>query len=86
MPFIFYIYKLIFLIFTVAKTLIVIRVVISWLAPYSRNEFTNLVYVLTEPMLSPFRRMLPRGSRLDFSPILAYIALNIIQRAIFYLI
>lgn len=81
------VYKLVNLFFQILNILIFIRIAISWLAPYSRNEFTNLVYVLTEPILKPFRNLIPLGSiRIDISPILAYIALNILRNIILYLL
>ncbi len=78
-------YRIINLIFEVINILILIRILLSWLAPYSRNEFTNLVYGLTEPILRPFRLLLPLGNlRMDLSPILAYFALKVIRYIIFY--
>lgn len=78
-------YRIINLIFEVINILILIRILLSWLAPYSRNEFTNLVYSLTEPILRPFRVLLPLGNlRMDLSPVLAYFALRVIRYIIFY--
>lgn len=78
-------YRIINLIFEIINILILIRILLSWLAPYSRNEFTNLVYSLTEPILKPFRYLLPFGNlRMDLSPVLAYFALRIVRYIIFY--
>lgn len=72
---------------TILKLVIVIRAVLSWLVPYKRNEFTEVVYVITEPMLSPFRRLIPIGNMsIDLSPMLAYFALDILRRIIFYIV
>ncbi|WP_319370358.1 YggT family protein [uncultured Ilyobacter sp.] len=69
------------------KMLILIRIVLSWVAPQSRNEFTHLVYELTEPILRPFRMLIPLGSmRMDISPILAYFALNLIRNLVYRLL
>ncbi|MDO4588765.1 MAG: YggT family protein [Fusobacterium sp.] len=71
----------------VINTLIVIRVVLSWLSPNSNNAFTDLVYNLTEPILKPFRVLLPMGNlRVDLSPMVAYIFLSILKRLVFYLL
>lgn len=71
----------------VINTLIVMRVVLSWLAPNSNNSFTNLVYTLTEPILKPFRVLLPiRNLSVDLSPMVAYIFLTILKRLVFYLL
>ncbi|WP_320046786.1 YggT family protein [uncultured Ilyobacter sp.] len=79
--------KIIDLAIRALKMLILIRIVISWVAPYSRNEFTHLVYQVTEPILRPFRMLIPLGSmRMDLSPILAYFALNLIRSLAFGLL
>ncbi|MGL4307411.1 YggT family protein [Cetobacterium sp. SF1] len=83
----FSIFGIVNLIFQIINILIFIRVILSWLAPGTRNEFTELVYSLTEPLLKPFRVLLPVGySRIDISPILAYFALKILRFIIFYVL
>lgn len=83
----FSIYGLINLVFEVLNILIFIRIALSWLAPNSRNEFTDIVYSITEPILRPFRMLIPIGhSRIDISPILAYFVLKLLRNLIFYLL
>lgn len=73
---------IIFLALRVVEVLILIRIVLSWIMP-SRNEFTELVYSVTEPILSPFRVMLPLGhARLDLAPIIVYFLIGIIKRVV----
>lgn len=75
------------LLITVINTLILIRVVLSWLSPGSSNGFTELVYNLTEPILKPFRVLLPMGNfRLDIAPIIAYIFFGIVRRVVFMIL
>ena len=58
--------RIVDLLITVINTLILIRVVLSWLAPMSRNGFTDLIYNTTEPILRPFRVLIPMGNmRMD---------------------
>ncbi len=72
---------------TILNLVIVIRVILSWLAPYTHNDFTDVVYAVSEPLLKPFRMIFPMGySRIDISPILAYFALNLIRKLLFYII
>ena len=60
----------------ILNLVIVIRVILSWLAPYTHNDFTDVVYAVSEPLLRPFRMIFPMGySRIDISPILAYLSL-----------
>lgn len=71
----------------ILNIIIVIRVLLSWLAPYTHNDFTDVVYAVSEPILRPFRMIFPMGySRIDISPILAYMALNLIRRLLFWII
>lgn len=80
-------FRIVDLIISVLNTLILIRVVLSWLAPMSHNGFTDLVYSVTEPILRPFRVLIPmKNLRIDISPIIAYIFFNIVRRLIFMLI
>lgn len=66
------------------NTLIVIRVILSWLSPNSSNGFTDLVYGLTEPILRPFRVLIPMGNlRFDLSPMVAYVFFLILRRVLF---
>ncbi|MEQ9464200.1 MAG: YggT family protein [Haliea sp.] len=57
-------------------------IILSWVAPASRHPALLLLFQLTEPVMAPFRRMLPNMGGLDFSPILVFILINIIQIAL----
>jgi len=81
------IFTLIDLAIRAIRILIIIRIVLSWVAPSSRNEFTELVYHVTEPVLKPFRMLIPLGNmRMDFSPIIALVVLNLIRSLAFRLL
>jgi len=57
---------------------IFIRVVLSWISPGQTNMLTNILYQVTEPILAPLRRIIPRVGMLDFSPLVAIILLQLI--------
>ena len=62
-----------------------IRALISWIAPNFHNSgwrnLLRLLYQITEPVLSPIRRLLPANSwGIDFSPIIAIIILFFLQQ------
>jgi YggT family protein len=61
---------------------ILAMIIVSWVAPGSRNPAIFLLYQLTEPVMSPFRRLLPAMGGLDLSPIFVFIAINILQIAL----
>jgi len=57
---------------------IIIRVILSWFAPMSANTFSIILYRITEPLLAPLRRIIPRAGMFDFSPLVAIIILQLI--------
>ncbi|HMU86153.1 MAG TPA: YggT family protein [Agitococcus sp.] len=58
--------------------LLLISVVLSWISP-GYSPFGALIAQLAEPALAPFRRLLPPMGGLDLSPIVAFLAIQIIQ-------
>lgn len=65
--------------FAILKLALVVRVISSWLpiSPYS--AWTRWSYALTEPILAPLRSVVPALGAFDFTPILAYFLLDIIE-------
>lgn len=57
-------------------------IILSWVAPGSNNPALYLLYQITEPVMAPFRKMLPSMGGMDFSPILVFILINVIQIAL----
>ncbi|MFJ2444790.1 YggT family protein [Pseudomonas sp. NPDC087626] len=58
---------------------LIISVILSWVAPGSHNPGAELVNQICEPALAPFRKILPNLGGLDISPILAFMALKLID-------
>ena len=57
----------------------VVMIVVSWVAPGSHHPAVRLVYQITEPVMAPVRSLLPAMGGLDFSPIVVFIVINVIQ-------
>jgi YggT family protein len=57
----------------------IISVILSWVAPGSYNPGAQLVNQICEPLLAPFRKIMPNLGGLDISPIFAFIALNLVD-------
>ena len=57
-------------------------IILSWLAPGSGNPAVFLLYQITEPVMAPFRKLLPPMGGMDFSPILVFILINVLQIAL----
>ena len=55
--------------------ILLVRVVISWVNPNPYNPIVKILYVLTEPVLAPIRRMLPQTGGIDLSPLIVFAAL-----------
>ncbi len=58
---------------------LIISVILSWVAPGSHNPGAQLVNQLCEPLLMPFRRLLPNLGGLDISPIFAFLAIKLLD-------
>jgi YggT family protein len=58
------------------------RVILSWFQMDPRNPLISLLDQITEPILSPLRRVIPRLGMIDIAPLVAIILLQVIARAI----
>lgn len=63
------------------KWLVIIAAVISWVSPDPRNPIVRFLYRTTEPILRPFRKILPpqRTGGIDLSPILVILLILFIE-------
>jgi len=79
-----YIISSLHLLFVSYTVLIFLRLVSSWFPGWQAHRFVRFVAFYTDPYLNIFRRILPPiGGVLDFSPILAFFALRLLE--IFFL-
>lgn len=62
--------------------LVFVRAALSWISPYPTNDFSRLVYRVTDPILMPIRRRLPPVSGLDLSPLVVLMALFFVMAAL----
>ena len=58
---------------------ILIHIVLSWIARGSYNDATIFVAMIAEPVLRPFRRLVPGIGGIDISPVFAIILLQVID-------
>lgn len=65
---------------------IVLRALISWIAPEVQNpkfkQFTNLLTQITQPILSPFQKLIPNFGNFDISPILVIFCLELFRQVL----
>ena len=57
---------------------IICRAILSWFSPRPTNRLAIILYRVTEPMLAPLRRIIPRVGMIDFTPLVAIILLQLI--------
>jgi len=72
--------------FEVYIWLLVARALLSWIRHDPYSPVVKFVYQVTEPVLRPFRQLMSRRSVIDFSPILAFLALQIVRQIIVYIL
>lgn len=61
---------------------ILISAILSWVAPPANHPVIGIILGICEPVLRPFRRILPVMSGIDLSPVLALLTLNIALRLV----
>ncbi len=62
------------------------RVILSWFPNVSyNNPIVQFVYAVTEPILSPIRRILPSTGMFDFAPMVAIIVIFVVQQILLQL-
>jgi len=67
-----------------AYTLILIaRVILSWLTINMNHPAIRFIYQVTEPLLQPIRKIIPPiGCGLDISPLVLFLLIVFLKRAI----
>lgn len=65
----------------VYSLLIVVRIVFSWVMG-AANPLMRLLMRLTDPVLEPFRRIIPPLGMFDISPLIVIFLLNFLQAAV----
>ncbi len=73
---------LISLLFNVIYFILVIRIILSWVGADPYNDIVRIIYMVSDPILMPFRRLPLQMGAIDFSPILAFIVLAVLRNFI----
>lgn len=72
--------QIINIILTIYMWIIIFRAVISWVNPDPYNKIVIFLYRVTEPVLGPIRRLIPRNNLpFDFSPIIVLLVIMFLQ-------
>lgn len=66
-------------IFNIYFVAMIATIIISWVAAGSYHPAVVLIHQIAEPIMAPFRRLLPPMGGIDFSPMIAFLALNVVK-------
>jgi YggT family protein len=61
---------------------ILVRVILSWFPVDPSNPIIRLIWDVTEPILAPFRRVIPRIGMFDLSPLAAFLVISFLQQSL----
>jgi YggT family protein len=64
---------------TVVLWMIIIRAILSFVAPDPYNPVVQMLHRLSDPILKPFQRLIPPIGGLDISPVVAVLALQLVR-------
>lgn len=73
-----FLFRLIELLCDVLTIAIIFRSILSWFSPAPNNRLVLILYQVTEPLLAPLRRIIPRVGLWDFTPLAAIVLLQLI--------
>lgn len=54
-------------------------IILSWIAPQASHPGALLIFQLVEPIMAPVRKVIPPLGMIDLSPIVVFIAINLID-------
>ena len=57
---------------------IILRAILSWFPIKPYNPAVVILNQITEPILAPIRRLIPRAGMLDLSPLVAILVLQLV--------
>ena len=62
--------------------IIVARALLSWVAPNPYEQPMRFLHDITEPILAPMRRIVPRIGMLDITPVIAILILQLVAELV----
>lgn len=75
------------LLFRIYSYFILARIFLSWVPADRSNPVIKFIYQVTEPILAPFRIIIPLGGvGIDLSPMIVYFLLNLLRTSLIRLI
>jgi YggT family protein len=72
--------------FQVLVYLIIARCLLSFIRHNPYQPIIRFIYDVTEPVMSPFRRIIPPAGGIDFSPFIAVLAVELVRYLVIQLL
>ena len=64
------------------SVIVFVAVILSWLQLPPSSQVVRIARMLTEPALAPIRKLVPPAGKIDFSPLILLVLLQILRRAL----
>lgn len=64
---------------------IIARALVSWLPVDQSSQIYQVLFRITEPIIEPFRRVMPSAGMIDLSPLAAIISLIVMSEVVWRL-
>jgi len=77
-----FIYKFVDIFFDILSFAILARVLMSWLPQGSGGQLSFILKDITEPIMGPFRRIIPRVGMVDISPIVVILFIDFSKKIV----
>lgn len=71
--------RIVYIIFQVMIWLVAIRCILSFIRHDPYQPIIRFIYEVTEPIMAPFRRLMPTAGGIDFSPMVVFFVLQLLQ-------
>ena len=75
-----FVFNFLNLLLQILSIAILVRVLLTWFPIDQSNPIIRLLFDVTEPVLAPFRRIIPRIGMFDLSPIAAMLVIQFVQQ------
>ena len=72
------------LLVAVVWLMVIGRILLSWVNPRFEGPVGRFLFETTEPLISPIRRVMPKGGAMDWAPLLLLFGLGVLLRVALY--
>lgn len=79
-------YSLVDTLFKLYSWILIARIFLSWIRHDPYHPVIRFIYKVTDPILEPLSRIIPPIGMIDISPIIAFLALDLVRDLVLNLI